>query len=1051
MVDRVIGGNFRLVECIGEGAMGRVYRAEQLSLGRTVAVKLLHPRLQDDEAFRDRFQHEARAASCLNHANSVAVIDFGYADGNEPYIVMEFLRGRSLTDVVGADFPLRPSRVAVLCSQIASALEEAHTLGIVHCDLKPDNILVESLRDGREHVKVLDFGLARLLATQLEAHARRASGSFAAVSGPADASLSAALRAQDSEESEVMGTPRYLAPERLRGKPPAPPQDVYALGVILYEMLCGAPPFGGSVSQVVAAHLNEEAVSPAARQPDLRIPSALDELCLTCLVKDPTRRPSATQVKLELDRFIVSRTPGDRLIPCPECGAPNRADARFCSECGAENALLRARGADARAAGTPIPAPKAPAFDEREVIELEERPFEEEVHTGVAAIPSAFEAVGAAGALLPLPLVGRDQELDALEGLCSLGIEEARFVLVSGEAGVGKSRLCEAFSERMLGNGYRTVRGSADAEPVPGTLAPIAQLAAGLLGRAPRSAEEARALLAEQGLDDRAWTGLRELFDLGGVPPDLERAVRLRELRSAMRVLVQGRAGGPPVLLLCEDVDRWDKLSLSLLTDVAASPRVARPLACVITSRTRDLGGFPQRTPRLPVPLLAPQVTRALAIAEAARRGLKEQDVLAALGPAAQGLPLHIEQLGWLLVEGMVASELQGATLPDLVTNRLRDVPPAARRVLQLVAIAGGELTQDALHACLDADSIRGGVAYLVDHGWLDDEQVVPGGPPRAIVRTTHRLLQEVTYSTVPRGSLEEAHGKLTDALLGQKARADVVAHHRDLSGAARAAVEGLLAAGDEAERRLDDHGATMWFRRAHDAARRAMLRMEGEDDEARFGTASLKLGQALRFTGELQVAQAVVDEATNVEADLVTRIGLLRVLAAIASGRGANVKARGELEKGLELVSRGARAGGRGGRARPSAALVSELFTELAATYVAEARTEDAITALERGRDAAAQLDGSGRAPWRLLARLGELYAYVGDRGRALTSFVDALDSAREAGSDVGRARVGTVMAAFLQATGDEKGAGAAREGASLALAAIGDRAALEALQRQP
>ena len=1048
MVDRVIGGNFRLVECIGEGAMGRVYRAEQLSLGRTVAVKLLHPRLQDEEAFRDRFQHEARAASCLNHANSVAVIDFGYADGNEPYIVMEFLRGRSLTDLVAADFPLRPSRIAVLCSQIASALEEAHTFGIVHCDHKPDNILVEALRDGREHVKVLDFGLARLLATQLEAHARRSGSYSSGLPGPADPSLSATLRAQDSEESEVMGTPRYLAPERLRGKPPAPPQDVYALGVILYEMLCGTPPFGGSVSQVVSAHLNEEPIPPAARQPDLRIPSALDELCLTCLIKEPARRLSATQVKLELDRFIVARTPGDRLIPCPECGAPNRADARFCSECGAENAMARARGAAARVAGTPLPRPPL-VFDEPELLELEERPFEEEVHTGVTAIPSAFEALGATGALLPLPLVGRDQELDALEGLCSLGVEDARFVLVSGEPGVGKTRLCDAFSERMAGLGYRTVRGAAEAEPVPATLGPIAQIAEALLGRAPNSSEDARLLLAQQGLDERAWTGLRELFDVGEAPLDLERAVRLRELRAAVKVLVQGATGGSPILLLCEDVDRWDKLSVSLLSDVAASPRVARPLACVITSRTRDLGGFPQRTPRLPVPLLAPQVTRALAIAEAARRGLREGEMLAALGPAAQGLPLHIEQLGWVLVEGMGAAGLQGATLPDLVTSRLSDVPPAARRVLQLVAIAGGELGHEALRACLDADAIRGGVAYLVEHGWLEDQ--TSDVPAERAVRITHRLLQEVAYSTVPRGSLEEAHGKLADALAGQRARPDVVAHHRDLSGAARGAVEGLLAAGDEAERRLDDHGATMWFRRAHDAARRAMLRMEGEDDEARFGAVSLKLGQALRFTGELQVAQAVVDEATAVEADLVTRIGLLRVLAAIASGRGTNTKARAELERGLELISRGARAGGRAGmRSRPSAALVSELFTELAATYVAEARTEDAIAALERGRDLAAQLDGSGRAPWRLLARLGELYAYVGDRARALTAFVDALDSAREAGSDVGRARVGTVMASFLQATGDDQGARAAREGASLALAAIGDRAALEVLQRQ-
>jgi hypothetical protein len=419
-------------------------------------------------------------------------------------------------------------------------------------------------------------------------------------------------------------------------------------------------------------------------------------------------------------------------------------------------------------------------------------------------------------------------------------------------------------------------------------------------------------------------------------------------------------------------------------------------------------------------------------------------------------LPLYVEQLGWCLQEGLlqVGARADANTLPDLVTNRLRDVPPAARRVLQHVVAAGMELDQRLLAACMEADAIRGGVAYLVDHGWLAQKDDGGGGIPGDRLAVTHRLLQEVAYGTIPRGSLEETHARLATALGERGATADLVAHQRYHAGEARAALDGLLAAGDAADHRLDDHLATLWFRRAHDAGRRAMLRLEGEDDEQRFALASLKLAQALRFVGDLALAQAIAEEALGNEVDLVTRIGLYRVLAAILSGRGANTRARAELERALSLVERGSPRGGdragRSGKARPSAALVSEIYTELAATFVAEGRQAEAISALERGREASAQL-GGGRAPWRLVCRLAELFAISMERDKALQAFVYALDAAREAGSSVGLGRVGAMMAGFLEGIGDVAGAQAARKDATTALAIVGDQVALEGLAARP
>jgi len=221
MLGRTIASAYRIVELTGVGGMGRVYRAEQLALGRSVAIKVIHPQLSNDDLFAERFYQEARAASALNHPNTVSVIDFGRTEDGMHYLVMEYLQGQDLSQVLLAG-PLSIARACAIGVDMLSALSEAHVNGIVHRDIKPENLFVEHLRSGRDVVKVLDFGIAKL-ATERST--------------------------TSTHGDELVGTPEYMSPEQVRGEPVDGRSDLYATGVVLYELLTGKVPFLGASPQ----------------------------------------------------------------------------------------------------------------------------------------------------------------------------------------------------------------------------------------------------------------------------------------------------------------------------------------------------------------------------------------------------------------------------------------------------------------------------------------------------------------------------------------------------------------------------------------------------------------------------------------------------------------------------------------------------------------------------------------------------------------------------------------------------------------------------------
>ncbi len=273
---RTLAGRYELAEVIGRGGMGTVYRAVDLVLGRSVAVKMLPGLFADhDPTSVARFEREARSAAALSHPGVVAVYDSG-ADETTRFIVMELISGRSLEAILRDDGPLEPDRAAGIAARVADALAAAHAAGIVHRDIKPANVMVAE--DGS--VKVLDFGIARAMdATTL------------------------------TQNASVLGTAAYMAPEQALGQSADERSDVYSLGCVLYALLAGHPPFSGDGA---AAVLNQHAniAPPSLRAENSRVPTEINALVMQMLSKSPDDRPqTAAQVRDRLTLPSATASP----------------------------------------------------------------------------------------------------------------------------------------------------------------------------------------------------------------------------------------------------------------------------------------------------------------------------------------------------------------------------------------------------------------------------------------------------------------------------------------------------------------------------------------------------------------------------------------------------------------------------------------------------------------------------------------------------------------------------------------------------------------------
>ena len=292
----MLSGRYRLIEIIGRGGMGAVYRAHHILMDKPVAVKVLRQELASDTEAVARFHREARSASRLDHEHIIRVSDFGQTDDGLLFLIMELLDGENLAEVVRRG-PLPWRRAAGIARDVALGLSHAHEQGVIHRDLKPENIVLVRRGKSRQLVKVLDFGLAKLIS-----HSPRGDG---------DAEPDIAVQSL-TRTGVVFGTPEYMSPEQAEGRSLDPRTDLYALGVVLYQMLSGTLPFTASTFlALIAKTVNEPPPPLRSHAASQSLPADLESLVLSCLAKSAEDRPESAECIAETLEQILAAFPDD--------------------------------------------------------------------------------------------------------------------------------------------------------------------------------------------------------------------------------------------------------------------------------------------------------------------------------------------------------------------------------------------------------------------------------------------------------------------------------------------------------------------------------------------------------------------------------------------------------------------------------------------------------------------------------------------------------------------------------------------------------------------
>jgi serine/threonine-protein kinase len=299
-MERTFLNRYQAIRLLGEGGMGQVFLARQLDLGRQVVVKVMHDNIAADPKFRDRFERETLTMATFTHPYAVTLYDASLDDPQGPCIVMEYIDGITLDQMVANNKGrLSPGRVGRILGQLCEVLQAAHNKGVIHRDLKPANLMIVEPDTPYEKVKVMDFGLAKL------------------VEGP--------LRTANSSTPDfAVGTPAYICPEQVRGEPMDHRGDLYSVGIMLYELLTGKLPFNGSVPlDILMAHSSEKPPSFAQVGAAGVVSAAVEAMVMSCLEKDPAKRPSSARDLAELyDKALATKDRTSREQPAPAIAPP---------------------------------------------------------------------------------------------------------------------------------------------------------------------------------------------------------------------------------------------------------------------------------------------------------------------------------------------------------------------------------------------------------------------------------------------------------------------------------------------------------------------------------------------------------------------------------------------------------------------------------------------------------------------------------------------------------------------------------------------------------
>ena len=835
-IGRTLPGGYHVLDLISVGGMGRVYRAEQSVLGRTVAVKVIHPHLLSDENSALRFLTEARAASQLNHPNSIAVFDFGRTDDGQPYLVMEFLRGKDLARVAYEEGPLAFSRIVDVLRQVLAALSEAHDLGIVHRDLKPENVVLEPLRRGGDFVKVLDFGLAKL----------KADTQAPSVTSP----------------GIVCGTPDYMAPEQGRGDPIDGRSDLYAVGVILFQLLTGRLPFEAeSPTQVVMMHLSIPVPDPRQVAPERNISQALVDVVFKALQKSADKRYqdalelsdalkralefTETNPPLSLDRPSVppsvSFVPG-KLIACPACQLTVPM-AKFCCECGA----------------------RLPVRSQRP--------------SGALTPPQ-----------LPLPLVGRDEDLAWLEDRRLEIGDRVVGARVIGEPGSGKTRLLREFIARATNEGDFAVLVTPDPY-----YAEVGYYAA-------RQAVQKLSRLSDEEIELRrfpqsnaeAQRGLEEIFD--GMPrrDDKRSPVERRyALAEAMRWALERAAtlAAPNrVILAVDELHRIDPPSRIAFADALGEPPPSGALMVAAHVPGFEAGWSSDKASGRVLPGLPPPAVQRLL-----RSARPSERRVGAEGDTGRGLlPMYVEQLLRYSIEGGTDPP---ARLADLIALRVDTLEPDARRALQAVAVLGDLVEPAAIEQVLAATGdLEEALMLLKTAGMIERNG--------ELVSCSHPLLRDVVLNGIPLAVRRDLHRKALRALEKRAAPIEACAQHAFFAQDAFQALLLLEQVADRGAARGDTSTEVLALRRGLELARQEISRGELDDPLRAVLIFSRKLGAALTRAGNFADAEGVLREALDVAGPSgLDRARVLGALAHVAHGRRRSSEAIGYIDEAIETA----------------------------------------------------------------------------------------------------------------------------------------------------
>lgn len=838
MLGRTLPGGYVILDLVGIGGMGRVYRAEQTNLGRTVAIKIIHPHLVGEENAAARFITEARAASSLNHPNSVAIIDFGTADEGELYLVMEFLRGKDLARVAYEEGPLPFRRIVKILVQVLAALSEAHELGIIHRDLKPENVILERARQGGDFVKVVDFGLAKMRET-------KSGGSI-------------------TKPGIVCGTPEYMSPEQGRGDPLDARSDVYAVGVIMYQLLTGRLPFEADApTQVVLMHITEPPADPRTVAPDRGLPDSMVEVCLMALAKDPAARfDNADEFAAALTDALADLEPKKRnertgQVTCTKCGNRNPEAQKFCGECG--TALIVAPRSDPRPPPTIAPP-------------------------GASPVPSASE--------MPpeLPLMERDEALAWFSDRLKSGGGTLNASAILGEVGAGKTRFLASSADIARREGYFVV----NLGPDP-TWAEVATYAL-------RNAVQALAHLPD-GSQPKDWgivgsdarRGLMELFSPDksrgdGVEPEERRFALAEALRWALLRAHERTAS--PVVLLIDDTPSLDGPSRNAFFDTVNEPPLV-PAHFLFAHLGASDVELPASVERFDLSPLSPSAVTSVLVGA----GSVGASQLGARGAS----PLFVDQVL------RFARECGGAApsrVADIVAARIERLSPGARRVLQAVSVFGDETPIAAARALVPENTQFDDALTQLHRAAM---VTVVSGPDSECLRTTHPLLREVVLNTIPatvRRSLHEAALRYGE---DHSMAVEVRALHAFAAQDTFKALVMLERIGAQAKAYDDTRGTIHALRRGLELARRELSRGEIDDPERAVLLFGRKLGEALEGSKKYADADGILREALDAgtSASPLERAQILTTLARVSIGRQRRTEAGQQVAEALVWATR--------------------------------------------------------------------------------------------------------------------------------------------------